>query len=630
MLRPIGLRDKQKRTVSKLKFYKSRSVSIRGAERRLTIEDSRGGTQIIRLHRYALLGKGDRVVIDPEKPKSIFAASSEDDADRIRIAPPFSSESSRSLGKRTFKFKVKEITDEADRQDFEYLERFHYKSAISDDDSSSSKLSSGGRKAVLLAFTKEGGVRTPAGYIELQMPLLMAKPRHTLFGHGFSHPSRPISWDTWDQHAMRKHVNCIVRIARVVVHPELRGLGISRLLIDQAKQYSRERWHIGGVRPLFMEISAEMLNHIDFVGRSGFRLAGNTEGNISRVVRDLVSMSRGYEVTSGIMSLQKKYLTVLLRYCEETGSHFDDVLSRLQEITKSDNPAGELNPLEWVIFGKVLRFPIPYYICGLDGPSQEFVERHLPPPSVRENETKLGGAKVEVRGLEIASDYEVSQTESSRIILNCFGIQGARLKTKIVSRIDIEASAGNVILIAGSSGTGKTALLSALDSSKAPSSTSLLIDIKSTNDYMVQWLSPLPSDGAIFDILAERSSVKRALGALSEVGLSEAFALVKPFNLLSRGQQYRAMLANLLLGDASVWLIDEFCSDLDPLTARIVAHSLRKHVNRVGRIAFVAAANHGHFIDALNPSRVIYLRLGGEVSQMSYKEYNEDYIGFSA
>lgn len=614
--------------MSKLQFFKSRSVSIRGAERRLTIEDGRGGTQVIRLHRYALLGKGDRVVIDPEKPRNIFAASTEDDSDLIRIAPPFSSESSRSLGKRIFKFKVKEVTDETDRQDLEYLERFHYKSAISEDDSSS-KLSSGGRKAVLLAFTKEGGVRTPAGYIELQMPLLMAKPRHKLFGHGFNHPRRPISWTAWDQHAMRKHVNCIVRIARVVVHPELRGLGLSRLLIDQAKIYSRERWHIGGVRPLFMEISAEMLNHIDFVGRSGFRLAGNTEGNISRVVRDLVSMSRGYEVTSGIMSLQKKYLTVLLRYCEETGSDFDDVLSRLQEITKSDNPAGELNPLEWVIFGKVLRFPIPYYICGLDGPSEEFIERHLPPPSARGGGVILGGSKVEVKGLEITSDYEVSQTENSRIILNCFGIQSARLKSKIVSSVDIQASAGNVILIAGASGTGKSALLSALDPGRARGSKSLVVDAKGRNDYTAQWLSPLSSEGAIFDVLAERSSVKEALGALSEVGLSEAFALVKPFNLLSRGQQYRAMLAGLLLGNASVWLIDEFCSDLDPLTARIVAHSLRKHVNRVGKIAFVAAANHGHFIDALNPTRVIYLRLGGEVSQMSYKEYNEDYIGLS-
>lgn len=114
--------------------------------------------------------------------------------------------------------------------------------------------------------------------------------------------------------------------------------------------------------------------------------------------------------------------------------------------------------------------------------------------------------------------------------------------------------------------------------------------------------------------------------ALSRVGLSEAFAFIKPFWMLSRGQQYRAMIADLLLRDDEVWLLDEFCSDLDPLTAKIVAHNLRKQIITTGRIAFIAAANHMHYVDALRPTRIIMLRPGDQPNCLSFKEYQSEFL----
>ena len=104
---------------------------------------------------------------------------------------------------------------------------------------------------------KAAGV--PVGYIDLQMPLMMCKPRHVLFAHPFKHPTRSIAWDCWDQHAIRRHLNSIVRIARMVVSPDFRGLGVTRPIIRAAKEFATDRWHIRGSRPIFMEISAEML-----------------------------------------------------------------------------------------------------------------------------------------------------------------------------------------------------------------------------------------------------------------------------------------------------------------------------------------------------------------------------------
>lgn len=613
--------------MSKLKFYRVDNTSVRDHERRVTLKDENDKSFAIRLHRFALLGKGDTVAIDPEHPRNVFTVSRENEADLIRVAPSFSDEVEARLGAKRYILQFSEVLTKEDNEDLLYLEQFHYKSLGADLDVEDRKLSSsGGRRAVLLVHLKDGRNRTPAGYIELQMPLLMVKPRHELFAAGFSHTERPVSWSEWDQNAMRKYVNSIVRIARVVVHPEYRGLGVSRNLIETAKRFASERWHIGGMRPLFMEISAEMLNYIDFVSRSGFYLAGKTEGNLARIVKDLISMTKGYEVTSGIMSLQKKYLTHLERYCAETGKDFEAVLGRLEHVTKAEDPMNALSPNEWLHLRQVLRFPIPYYIAGLDEPTRGFLKHNIDrATSTKTKRFYPGNLTVSINSLKVVSNYEIPKTNNVRLILNCFGIQATHLNNRVVGPLDIRASSGNIIFISGASGTGKSVLLRALDPQQCDQAGSLLIEAREKTSYSASWLRPLPEDVPIFDLFAERHSAAMALSALSNVGLSEAFAFVKPFKLLSRGQQYRAMLADLLLRNDPVWLIDEFCADLDPLSARIVAHNVRKHVSRTGRIAFIAAANHGHFIDALNPTQVIRLRLGGEATAMTFRDYNDEF-----
>jgi hypothetical protein len=67
-------------------------------------------------------------------------------------------------------------------------------------------------------------------------------------------------------------------------------------------KFASERWHIGGQKALFVEISAEMLRHIDFVSASGFHYLGDTEGNKGRLAKDLGSIRRGAKGASGITS----------------------------------------------------------------------------------------------------------------------------------------------------------------------------------------------------------------------------------------------------------------------------------------------------------------------------------------
>ena len=106
--------------------------------------------------------------------------------------------------------------------------------------------------------------------------------------------------------------------------------------------------------------------------------------------------------------------------------------------------------------------------------------------------------------------------------------------------------------------------------------------------------------------------------------LSLQFA-IKPFWMLSKGQKYRAQLADMILKNSPVWLLDEFASDLDPITATIVAKKVRSITKKYGIITIAAAANHQHYIATLRPSRVLYFDFGLEPRQLTYMEYKNEF-----
>lgn len=616
-----------------MEFYTVVGANPKGHRKQLSVSDGAKRNLYLVVPRFAPAGKGDVVAVDSEHPSNIFVVSSEDREDLIRLSPHFEKTVDLQLGSLPISARITEVNRPEDIDSLNFLEKFHYRSTPFQDEENDlfgnvKSISTGGRRAVLLIYLKSGHGWQAVGYIELQMPLMMVKPRHDLFNNAFSHRTRSIQWGVWDLQAMRKYLNLIVRVARVVINPEFRGLGLSRVLLTTAQEYCRQRWHLSGYRPLFLEISAEMLNYIDFVSSSKFLYVGHTEGNASRVVKDLSHIVKGYDITSGIMSLQKKYSTHIMNYCKETNKTYDEVLSRLSEILQMADPAGSLSPAEWAAFRTVIRMPRPYYLAALDEDGEQYLRRHLRGRSqpLRKANFQVAAAHLDIASIAIRSTTEIKPTRNVRMILDAFGLSGDRVTAQLLPPTPIKASAGNIILVAGVSGSGKSILLQALDPQSRRSDATFEVQLNGKRSYSAGWLRVLPDDTPTFDYFADRYSPEKAFASLSQVGLSEAFVLIKPFKLLSRGQQYRAMLADLLLREEQVWLLDEFCADLDPLTARIVAHNFRRHVISSGRIAIVAAANHGHFIDALRPTRVIYLKTGSDPQLLSYRDYRDEFL----
>lgn len=604
----------------------------------VSIRGEAGGLSTLVLPRFALVGPGDRLRMRSPATARLVELEGVGRKNWIQIVPTYVAKGKMHLGGDAYELEFREIESAADHENYERLESFHYRGRSMDTEpgvADEGLKGVGGRKGVVLAVLRVGSKSRVVGYIELQMPLMMCKPRHDLFSFPFRDSATGVEWETW-LGGGQQHVNRIVRIARVVVDPEFRGLGISSQLVEQAKQYASSRWHVGGKRPLFIEISAEMLRYVDFVTRHGLLHIGDTEGNLDRIFKDLRSIERGATGKSQIMSLQRKYHAAFGAYCEQTGRSFDEARVILSELLAKHDPRSAMPSDEWLAFRPLLRFPIPYHLAGLDSQAASYVTTSLSKlrsvnggyrvttpqeASPEQVVSERHKTQVRLRAVEVWVDHELFLSAFVRLAMDSFGIESARLRTKLLGPVDIELAAGNIFLVTGSSGAGKSILLDAI-CGKSTQGLLLRGRIEREGKRAAE-LEPLPSSVPLLQYFGERYGAERAFDVLCRVGLSEAMVFIKPFSMLSMGQRYRAMLADLLLSGADIWIIDEFCSNLDPVTASVISTQIRRLAKQHGIVLVAAAANVSHFVADLAPERILVVRTGGETLLMGMKEFQD-------
>ena len=171
----------------------------------------------------------------------------------------------------------------------------------------------------------------------------------------------------------------------------------------------------------------------------------------------------------------------------------------------------------------------------------------------------------------------------------------------------IELSPGQICYITGPSGSGKSILLREI----AAGAHEAGIDLDSIY---------LSDRSAVIDCID--GNFIAALKTLSVAGLSDVFTVLNRPAYLSEGQKYRFRLAKALSSCKRLIFADEFCSNLDRITAAVIAYQIRKFAAR-NNVAFVLASSHEDILPDLQPDVVVIKHLNGK-TEVHYRHVHNN------
>ena len=571
-----------------------KAVSWRGHTKRLRLEPD---SLTLDVPLSACVKKGDRLRFESGDVWVIGKNGN------CRILQPYVVPDVVNLGGVQVEVLVKEVTEHEEHIGYQALADYHYRGK-----------SIHGRTARLIVRTFHPKYPKVLGYIELATPFFMNKPRSRVMDASFKCGS--VSWNRWDMATLRKYIHVIVRIARTVVAPEFRGANIGQLLVKHAASFARARWQVSGYLPYFLEISADMLKFVPFAERAGMTYVGETEGNLKRVAKDMrylikrfrdnPSGKAEFESISGILDQQIARMDRSLEILEREGIDVSTLYEKLDSLSKKTVLK------QYALFHGIVSLPKPHYMAGLSDDAEKFLSERVQALSISNGHLP---PRIDIEALaqpilfdDITIEYRssVRRTYQTHAVQQAFEISPDHIQTTVIRGLSVTVEPGSIVLILGPSGSGKTSLLQLLTDEPGRLDTLARGKVGLPDNFKADTFRDFRSRKPLIDALGERD-VRHALYLLGLAGLSEPTLYLKRFQELSRGQQYRAMLARLIASRCNVWIADEFCANLDPATANIVADNVQRIARRLGATVLAAAPHCDTFLHSLRPDTVVVL-----------------------
>jgi ABC-type ATPase with predicted acetyltransferase domain len=224
----------------------------------------------------------------------------------------------------------------------------------------------------------------------------------------------------------------------------------------------------------------------------------------------------------------------------------------------------------------------------------------------------LETTSIRLRGKTVAT-FNISKTfawqgritDKVAAVMRMFGLTVERLTESSVSyNCTVQINAGDIIYLTGPSGSGKSVLLKELEKAVPARDKVNLNEIK------------LPPDKSVIDCF--EADLLTGLKLLSTAGLNDVFCVLnQPVNL-SDGQKCRFRLAMALAAKKKFIFADEFCSNLDQITAAVISYNIHRHAKRTG-VTFVLAASRQDLLLELEPDVLIVKELSGK-TEVIYKQ----------
>lgn len=466
---------------------------------------------------------------------------------RVKLFPPYCVAQEIAVPPHKLRVTFLERTNPKDWKAARLLEKFHYRGM------GLNRIV--GRRVVLLAKLEGVGI---VGYGVVSSTVLASKPRFRILKTNVA------------KLMQTKLINKLVRIPRIVIHPEFRGIGLGALMARQLVEYVKERWDVNGYRPVMVEVIAAMTEYHRFFQAAGFLEAGYTEGY----------KGRGIEPHYGSGSFEKRSHTERYRFMVNQG-------------------------------------PKPYLVFPLTPEMLERVRsvfpKTTPPKAVFVRQPLL---KKPIRFTKTSISYKAKNGLSSRAdrIRESFGVDSGQMYSAILRNFDLTIEPGDTVLLTGASGSGKSTIIRVLGERKSVTRQCMRIEGRcpTVRTKVAVLRQKLDNSRALIDQVG--TGLHDAIRILNAVGLAEAHLYLKRPNQISEGQRYRFSVAQLCESGKPIWIADEFASTLDPLNAAIVAKGLRKLAYKQGATCIIAAPHIGNFAESLVPNVLVQLRWGGVAS----------------
>lgn len=520
-----------------------------------------------------------------------------------QLTPIYSAETVLKTGNLHLPLTIKEISQQDEFDGYLALTQYHYRDKMLF-----------GRHSPLVAVTHHPMLPTVVGYIELATAFFVNTPRK----HILDIPTQldGVAWEGWTKRVIKERIPLLVRIARCVVHPELRSVGLGKILVEHVTKFARTHWQSAHWKPYFLEISADMLRYIPFAEKAGMTFVGETEGNLKRIAKDLRYLKSNED------RVQKEILK------GDVFGILDTKISQLQKATIAVNGSGAKSPGEfvaqqianptldgWAKLAGVLSLPKPHYMKGLNEEAAKLLtervqELNIPSSPTQGDQMYIGQIynsrlqkPIKVECVDYQAELVVTRTEVTHQIERAFEISLDNLTQPIFKNINFEISPGEILVVTGLSGTGKTTLLQLLAGKLSPTSGAISLP----DNTKVGLLNPISVSKPLIEVIGRKDTGK-GIYWMGVVGLSEPHLYVKPFAALSAGQKYRAMLARLLIRGANLWLIDEFCENLDVVNTHLLSQKISTLARKVGATVVIASSDASRFVKSLLPDRVLILK----------------------
>jgi ABC-type ATPase with predicted acetyltransferase domain len=219
-------------------------------------------------------------------------------------------------------------------------------------------------------------------------------------------------------------------------------------------------------------------------------------------------------------------------------------------------------------------------------------------------ESKIQNAKMATYSISKSFKWQAQVTKKVAQVCRMFGLTVDGLRERIFThncRLDIKD--GDIVYITGPSGAGKSVLLRELEKSIPAPDRVNLSQIK------------LPRDKTVVDSI--NGDLVTGLRMLSIAGLSDCFCILNQPANLSDGQKYRFRLAMALAAKKKFVFADEFCSDLDRVSAAVISYNIHKFAKRTGT-TFILGSSHDDVLLDLSPDVIVIKELSGP-AQVIYK-----------